>query len=287
MLKIHNESETDFSLCFGGEKEIEVNTLINTLEHTVELINWIINKENKSAYTKISIKGTKEGSFVVDLSTLIGAIPTLFTAQNINLAKNCVDTMCGMINLKKHLKGEKPKKIEKTLEGVKVENKDCEEVIVNNYTLNFYNKDSDKIISKIFSSCNRDSFSVKEDEKTKVLVSKEEFDNMTREIELLSEEQILKNTVIAELQIRKPDLTGNTQWEFIYNSNIKATIQDEIFLNKVHRGEISVNARSRIKANLYIETFLNEKSEVIKTNYIITEVLEIINNAYEQLKFKN
>ncbi|MHB7978919.1 hypothetical protein CF067_00955 [Clostridium sporogenes] len=285
MIKIHNESETNFSLCLGGKKDIEINTLIKTLEHTVELMNWIINKQNKHSYAKIAVKGTKEGSFVVDLSALVAITPTLFTLQNINLAKTCVDTMCGMINLKKHLKGEKPKKVEKISEGVKIENKDCKEMVFNNYTFNLYNEDSDKIISKVFNNCKRDSFSIKEEEKNKVFVQKKEFENMVKEIDFSTEEQIITNVNTVELQIRKPDLTGNTQWEFIYNNNIKATIQDQKFLDKVHKGEISINAKTRIRAELQIETVLNEKNDILKTNYTVVKVIEIIKYADNQLKF--
>ena len=48
----------------------------------------------------------------------------------------------------------------------------------------------------------------------------------------------VQKPIQVDLQLRQPDLLGDSVWQFVYNKNISAKIEDEGFLNKVHTGEI-------------------------------------------------
>ena len=290
MLQISNKSATDFSICFGGENEIEIKTLITTLDSTLELINYVINKDQKDAFIKINVKGTQKGSFEVELNALAGIIPTLLTSQNINVAKACIDSVVGLLNIKKHLKGESPKSVDSSGEAVKIENCTCDKIEVRVNTYNLYSEESDKMISKIFSNCQRDSFAIKQDGEKKVLIEKPEFENMTKDISLDSviQERVVKNVTKVELYIKKPDLTGNSQWELIHSlrsKSIKAVMEDKNFVNKVHHGDISINAKTTIVVELEIETYLDEFNEKTKEIFTVKNVIEVKQNGTEQIKF--
>lgn len=292
MIQLCNKSETNFSICFGGENEIEVKMFIDTLESTLELINYVANKEDKEAFIKINVKGTQNGSFKVHLAAIAGFIPTLININNINFARSCIDLACGMINIKKHLKGEKPKKVERKGDSVVIENIHSESAEFNVKVFNFYNQDSDKIISKIFSNCDREYFKINNEDEDLVFIGQNEYENMRKIIEIENaetEERIIINTIESEFLIKKPDLTGNSQWELVdinnNNKTIRATIEDKNFISQVHSGDIYINSKTIIKAALQIETTLNKYNESIKDVYTIKDVKKLKNNKYEQLSF--
>ncbi|AUM91526.1 hypothetical protein [Clostridium botulinum] len=290
MLQINNKSESNFSICFGGSNEIEAESLIRTLEYTLELINYAVNEKEKDAYIKINVKGTRKGSFEVQLMALAGFLPTLITPSNIDLAKTCIDSVCGILNIKKHLKGAKPKSVTSKDGCVNIENLNCEKIEVNLPTYNLYSEKSDKILSKIFTGLDRESFAIKQENKSKVLINNDEFDNMKKEIVLdkIEDYRIIKNETKVELSIKKPDLTGNSQWEFTYplkNKIIKSAIEDTEFINKVHLGDIVVSAKTTILVRLQVETYLDEINEKVKEIFTIKEVIEVKQNIDEQLKF--
>ncbi|WP_446897674.1 hypothetical protein ACSVC9_11755 [Clostridium sp. LBM24168] len=290
MLQINNKSTSDFSICFGGENEIEIKTLLSTLESTLELINYVINKDQEDAFIKINVKGTQRGSFEIELQALAGIVPTLITSQSINLAKTCIDSVVGLLNIKKHLKGEPPKSVDSGGEVVKIENCTCDKIEVNVNTYNLYSEDSDRMISKIFSNCDRESFAIKQDNEKKILIEKPEFENMIKEVSLdsITQERVVKNITQVELYIKKPDLTGNSQWELIYplrNKSIKAVVDDRNFVNKIHSGDISINAKTTIIVELEIETYLDEFNEKIKEVFNIKKVIQVKQSGTEQMRF--
>ncbi len=100
--------------------------------------------------------------------------------------------------------------------------------------------------------------------------------------QLIEQNMITNQNVV--LVIKKPDLLGDSQWEFKFNSNtIKAKIEDEDWLTKFQNGEISIQAKDSIECNLRIETndISGSKSEVI---YTVLKVHKINrNNPPKQL----
>ncbi|MDO6355297.1 hypothetical protein Q3V94_09515 [Caloramator sp. CAR-1] len=68
------------------------------------------------------------------------------------------------------------------------------------------------------------------------------------------------------------------------NKVIKATIEDEKFINEVHEGYVYINSKTIIFAELEIETTLNKYNESVKNVYKITKVLHLKNDRYMQLR---
>ena len=53
------------------------------------------------------------------------------------------------------------------------------------------------------------------------------------------------------------------KWQFIFNKNIEAKIEDELFLEKVRKRQISILAGDKINCELEIEYDLTERLEMI------------------------
>lgn len=286
MNELNNITKSNFSISFGGENEIEVKTLVNSLKTVMNLIEYVSKEIEGCNDIKIKIKDTQKGSFEVNFEVIASVIPFIFTVQNINLAKTCIETICGLINIKKHLKGEKPKKVEREGGNVIIENNHAETIIVDNRTFMIYGQATDKLITDMFSGNEREHLMIKVQNEEKVVVKKEEYGYMTTNINV-EEERVITNTFESVFAVKKPDLIGNSKWQLVDMRSkkiIEATIDDSIFIDKIHRCEISINARTLITAVVKIESTLNLYNESIKDVYTVLDVLDFKNENYEQIK---
>lgn len=103
----------------------------------------------------------------------------------------------------------------------------------------------------------------------------------------LIEQNMVTNQKVT-LVIKKPDLLGDSQWEFKFNGNtMKAKIEDENWLTKFQNGDFSIQAKDSIECDLRIETndIPESKSEVIYTILKVHQILK--NNPPKQLNIKN
>lgn len=292
MEKIMDESNSSFSIGFGGANEIDIKELMNSLDGVVGLIDYISTSLENDSFTKIKVKGSREGSFIIDLSVLVQSAATLLTSSNIQFAKLCIETLCDLFKLKQHLKGEKPKNICKNKEGnLIVENKDCENIQIYYNTYNIYTPECDEYMKRTFSSCsNRDSVYIEDNGEKKIEIPKDDFKYMEKEIAVdLNDEKetVLKTNVEIIAGIKKVDFLGSSQWELCYSGKtIKATLEDEEFKFKLHEGNISINSKTNIKIDLETEVFLDKIGQVIKTNYRIKRIIEIYQNDLKETQLK-
>ncbi|WP_346913881.1 hypothetical protein [Clostridium sp.] len=283
-----------FSISYGGNNDIDAMSLINSLNGTIELINYIVKESNPDAELKINILGTQKGSFIIALETFIASVPSILTMDNINMAKASIEMFVNILSLKKHLKGSKPKEIEKHGEFVSIINKENEKVTITNNVFNIYGKDGDKLLSKIFNSTlsDRDKISIIEDGKEKFTVERQEFSNMSKPIEINKPEEteeLYKSTTDTILYIKKPDLMGNSQWEFTKEHDgkmIRATVNDMDFLHKVREGSIYINSKTSVKATLTSEIVMNGMNELVRQAYTVENIIEIMQlNNLNQLSY--
>ncbi|MDU1412686.1 MAG: hypothetical protein E6929_07720 [Clostridium sp.] len=283
-----------FSISYGGNNDIDAMSLINSLNGTIELINYIVKESNPDAELKINILGTQKGSFIIALETFIASVPSILTIDNINMAKASIEMFVNILSLKKHLKGSKPKEIEKHGEFVSIINKENEKVNITNNVFNIYGKDGDKLLSKIFNSTlsDRDKISIIEDGKEKFTVERQEFSNMSKPIEINKPEEteeLYKSTIDTILYIKKPDLMGNSQWEFTKEQDgkmIRATVNDIDFLHKVREGSIYINSKTSVKATLISEIVINGMDELVRQAYTVEKIIEIMQlNNLNQLSY--
>lgn len=74
------------------------------------------------------------------------------------------------------------------------------------------------------------------------------------------------------LLLKKPDLLGDSKWQFVYNKTIEAKIEDEDFLDKIRRRKISVRAGVKIPCLMQLEYDLSDRIDIIqKSENIISK----------------
>lgn len=75
---------------------------------------------------------------------------------------------------------------------------------------------------------------------------------------------IKQKPIEVELLLKKPDLLGDSKWQFVYNKTIEARIEDEEFLEKVRKGKISVRAGVKIPCLMEMEYDLSDRLDIIQ-----------------------
>lgn len=291
MKEVVDISNASFSLGFGGENEIDLKDLISSLDGTVELLDYVAKSLDKDSYIKINVKGSRKGSFIIDFGIIAKEVCNLLTVENVAFASVCLDSFCKIIEVKKHLKGDKPKTVSPDGKGnVIIENVDSEKLHIENHVYNLYGDYSDKALKRIFSNCNRDSVYIESDGAKRVEIPKDMFPLMEKEICIDRDDSAINITNSSAeiiIGIKKADFYGSSQWEIAYNGKIlKASVNDKKFIEDLHEGDVSITSKTTMKVELRSELSINEIGEVVKTSYSIEKILDIYTNKTEHVQLK-
>jgi hypothetical protein len=135
-------TDNNFKLKFDGQlHQIDANVLINSLIHTTAIIQEVNRYLDTGKKIEIKVKALEKGSFLVHIELLesaLDSIKSLFTKENAELAAVIVTILVGLIEIKKFLKGKKPKSIESKEERTKIINERGDILIIENATFNIY-----------------------------------------------------------------------------------------------------------------------------------------------------
>lgn len=278
------ETVETFKVKFGGQSHsVDAELFTKTINNTIDLVKASAMAIDPTSFLRLEIRANKEGSFETIIDAVAKHSQTLFTKDNISFAFIIVQGFLNFIYIKHHLKGAKAKRIETKEEITAIQNQDNEVIKVpSNIGKEFFNNPKiDNSIVFIFNDLkadNKESFIVEHGSK-KVSFEMKDFSNMSQPIvdNKISTSQIEKQKPIeVDLLLKKPDLLGDSAWQFVYNKNINAKIDDLDFLNKVHNREIkTLYAGVKVPCLLQIEYELDEKFNPIKDSdkYTILKVL--------------
>lgn len=258
------ESIDDFKISFGGKNTIDAGLFTKTINNTIELVKSCANAINPNCFLRLEIKANKEGSFETIIDAVVKHTPDLFSA--LPVAGSIIQDVLNCFIIKQHLKGNKPKRIEKNNEEMAILNQNNEilKTSIKVGDVYFKNNKIDNLIVNIGESLvnsDRESFSI-EAKQGKVVIDKEDYTNIATPI--IDEHNVVVRTekhkpVEINLLLKKPDLLGRSQWEFVYNKTISAKIEDQDFLEKVHKGKIKkLYAGVKIPCLLQIEYDVDE-----------------------------
>lgn len=289
------ESIDTFKVRFEGGNSIDAELFVNTINHTIALVKESARAINPSAFLKLEIKTTKDGSFETIIDAVAKYSLDLINKDNARLACEIVAGYLAFLQIKQHLKGEEPKKIETKNADSIIINQDNQSIqapssIINNYFNNRTNIDN--YISQIFNDLemsDREGFVI-EHGVNKVTFKKTDYKRMTVSavkqqavINTKKETRILKD---CELIIKKPDLIGGSKWEMIFDRKIEVKIDDEEFIKQIRGGVIKISGGYRLVCDLKIITEIDEEYNGISVEYIVVKVYGI-KNREEQLDLFN
>ncbi len=129
-----------FKVKFEGGNSIDAELFAKTINNTIALVKACSHAINPDASLHLEIQATKEGSFEVIIDLVVEQVKHLFTLDNISLAKDIIIFFKGCLELKSHLKGQKPESIDYKKEEATIKNHSGERLttqttIVNNYSI--------------------------------------------------------------------------------------------------------------------------------------------------------
>lgn len=276
----------ELNIYFGGNSSIDVSLFAKVIEETAFLIKTSANLIDPNCFIRMEIKANREGSFQTLLG-LVTEVPLDFFNSGANLAANTLGCFLYFFQIKHFLKGKAPQKVE-TKGNITEVTQDEEVLKVPAVPGEAFFRDCriDRSIVNIsvgISESDRDSFSLEANQE-KFLVSSEDFDLMKVSIfdDPRIEKTLKQKPVSVQLQVKKPDLIGNSKWEFVLNGKIiKAEIQDEQFLYDVRKANIrKLYAGVSIPCLLEMEMKLDERDHPIFGSEAYT-ILEITGEPIE------
>lgn len=292
----YEKSESSFSFEFGGEEGIDAKTFSQTIDNVVESLKYITTEKEPEAYVKLKIKSAGTGSFDVFLSAIVEYIPNILN-QGVLMAATIVNIYLGILQIKKHLRGEKPKAVNYIRGKAEIINQDDKslsktESITRTY---FENNRIDNLTVNLFSALDKDrerkDLIVRKEGKKELEIKKEEFPQMAKEIiEPVDTIKIRQEVVSTELLIRSLHLYGTAMWEFRFaGKRIEAKISDENWRDKVNKREVEFRTGDKIPVEMLIEYDLDKNDSPIEDSYRY-EILKVIGDIIkpdEQIKFNN
>lgn len=267
------ESKSEFKFRFLGENQISANELGEFLTETANIFNKIVDITEKDIDLKLNVVAIESGSFLITLKAMIENVPKLFNV--VKDAKEITGTLKELLELKEFLRGDKIKKIEDR--QLFTNNGKMRDIIYKPTYLIMADdekrKEIDKSIARFAQKIpnrqlnfenNEDIFEITNEVRKDFMV---EFDNNNDEV-LKTNTQIIER----ELIIKKPDLTMRSQWEFVGDKVIKASIVDEEFKKYVLSGNFKTHHGHKIKVKLEERIVYNAEYEPIDTHYTILKI---------------
>ena len=272
----------DFQIKFGGENEISLSSLGKSLMS----INNLLNEAAKQKCDlKVNVKSVSSGSFVIDLSAVAYVATNLFTVDNINYIKTALITVKEWVDIKKHLSGEKPKKLESNENGkIQVTNAKGDVIMNSNDGAKFFeNSAISNSIVNVFvgvSDGARNSLQIIEkDGNTLLGVEEKDYEVLKKNSDNVPESNVLISYTTTDLLIQKPDLIGNSKWVFYFNKIIAAKIEDESWLESFRAHKQSLKSGAQMKVYMRMETTRDKNGNPIDntTRYYVERVISVIN----------
>lgn len=290
---------------------IDINTLLLSQLHFVEIINEIQKKIHPDYQFKIKVEAPKDGSFEFhQVYECIENSGGLFSRQNIEYAANFTEVMGAIFavffticKIRKHLKGKRAKEIKEKEDVYEVTNTEGVSLSFEKRIFNLY-QNNDKInieINNHFNVINNDGhingLNIKSDNNKSIhqSISKEDFQDFITPNEYLSSETIEKQKEKERVLVKKVDLMPKNDkvlWSVIYNTSveIKVRITDKDFINRINEG-LKVAQGDSMVVNMNITAKLDKVyNEYIDQNYEIVKVIDYIerkSNPEKRSMFNN
>ena len=282
----NNETFTTdaFSISFDGGNTIEASVLGSALSNLAFIIGKVVESEPTKPEYKLQVKTFEKGSFLIEFLFALVTFGQIAQFYTINDAAAMINILKGMFDIKKLLKGEKPKEVKEYLEDgyVQVSAPDGTQVMApTGSKIVISSPEVDKRISEIAQVTRIHN----PDGGLKLIHGQDVFYFEKESIEDIAipahvpekNNSENSNTMRVLLPIKKPDLLGNGAWSFKYGKRtINATIEDKEFMLSVHQGKSSYKAGDKLDVDLTTITKLSPSNSLLKETYIISRVYGII-----------
>ena len=297
-------SQTDFEIAYDGEAvadgSMDVYEFAPALLAAGKLLrraNHVLNGDASTVRVRVKT-APPPGSFPVELqlyldtATQVSMMGAPDTHQLLTVLGLVVGDKVGAINsLLSLLKTLRDKKAEvvpgDTNAGSVVMNIDAEHVTVNNNVVSLYNdSQTQRYVREVLTPVTKpgvDEFQVRENGKVMSRVSKSEAEDIIKASRDLDDEDLDYGT-FTQWFYAAPKWKEGHMWPFWNNqgTSFSATIQDDVFWERVHADEISFTEHTQLRVRVEWSQERDNKGQ-IKPRHIVTNVLDIraVDNTHQ------
>ncbi len=240
------ENIAEFQIRFAGAlEEIDASTLVDTLGNLSVVIHEINDELQPHKSVRVTIKAIRPGSFDIFLvikDALIDNLGQYLTRNGIDVTASIVLILWGLLEIRKHLRGQKPSKTEKGNRETVLINADGDSISIKNEIYNIYaeNQLIDAALGKSFDVLEADEsvdgFEMLEKAKLLFRADRKDFKALSCPSVLPEKDtRILKEDAI--LNVFKIVFEKGYKWQFYYKGiKIHAEIKDEAFYKAIDAG---------------------------------------------------
>jgi hypothetical protein len=285
--------DNDFKIKFDGQQyQVDAQILISSLIHTTTLIQELNKLFNTGKKIDIKVKALEKGSFLVHIElieTVLENLRNLLTKENLIFASSIITGLVGLIELKKHLKGKKPKEIKSDESTTTITNINNDVLSISNDIYHIYETNIviNDALSQNFDVLDNDpaitAFEITDkNEKPYVRVERSDFKDMSLKSEQIDDNK--KNiTELTRLNIVRLSFEENLKWDFYYRGNkISARIMDPEFYKLIDKGETFAKGDT-LEVELQINQLFEESvNTYVNKSYQINRIL----NHYKRAEQK-
>lgn len=274
---------------FEGENDIDLETLSNSLNSTVATLKNLANQlVGENDFCKFKVLNIQQGSFVITIKQIIEYAPLIIQCGE--YVPTVVEAFKEILEIRNFLKGKPPTDFIKTGVGVNMRNENGDMYQAHQMIFNIYGNDVEKGLANAAKSVLNDhnrtglTYEFQNEKETKIIsLNREDLSYLStpQDVEKF-DKGIEENEIITWVKVRKPDLLGSSQWGLTLNGrNIKCPIKDKLFLDKVHKNEVTFQSNTKLYVKMIIRYRINdygasEQSDIVSRN--IVEVLKIEND---------
>ncbi len=274
----------------GGEALIDANLLADTIKDVVNLVDYSKREISPSTNVELKVEAFQPSSFQIAFNAIFDVLGSDISGNIASVLSFVIAAVPCIITIAKHLGGKKPKSVEQdqTSNSVTIHNHENAQLTVTQSVYNIYaTPDCNSTVARIFdrleSDGTRENFKIKAKTAEEIVEAKD-FDKLATatSLEPLNDNVTTQKLSKVEVVVRKPDLTGRSQWLLYFIKHISATIEDNLFLEQVHSGHHHFRANDTLIVDLRIEMIIGDNNlvQVGSERYFVEHV-------YKHLSYSN
>ena len=296
------KKDADLRLKFIGDFDgIEAEaffSIFGSLFAAIRQINKNI-RSDESKVLEITIKELKSGSFDILLSFTESILDPIFRhilARPFSATAELIAIFLGILEIKKHLKGKEPKKVEQTDKEAVITNAfdEVEKIDIRIYNILVKDGKIERSISRGFNEIIRldpiDALYLQDyKNKKKLEINRQQIEHLSSQSGLLlpePEKDVRKKLEKAELKVIRIVFEPGYMWQFYYQGNkINAVIWDESFYGLIDEGKKFSKGDSLIVDLEIVQVFDKSVQTYVNKEFIVTRIKKHIPRSEQKKLF--
>lgn len=244
-------SQANFSFRFEGGSSIDTMLLADTLQNFNELATIILRETSPGSSVHLNVSAFSPGSFLIEFEAALNSFYSL-VAPVLADANYVVSIICGIMELKKLFGSKRPSKIQSTSDGMAeiTDENDQKYNFPQPCTSLFKNAVLDKCVVNIAGNViiQGSGCTIGTPNHT-AHYDATDLDRMSQQFS--GDDAVQASTRKIIVEVVRPVLQGNADWGLRINGqNIRASIEDKDFLERVHKKLVYFMTNDKLEVDL-------------------------------------